>query len=100
MWRALWVFALGVAWATRCLLQDRTTHLDPAFLATKGLPAVAPGHVGALASHAQNQSPGDAPCLKVCDDASPTIVKWQTGTELPDMAMLPSFAMEWSVPKA
>jgi len=92
-----WVFAVGAAWANACLLQDRTTHLDPLFVATKELPAVSPGHAGALASHAQNQSPGEAPCLKVCDDTSQIIVKWQSGMELPDMAMLPSFAMDWSV---
>ena len=93
----LWVLVLGVAWSNACLLRDRTTHLDPAFLAIEGLPAVTPGHIGVSASDAQNQSPGSAPCLKVCDDASQTIVKWQWGTELPGMALLPSFAMEWSV---
>ena len=91
-----WVFALGVAFANACLLQDQTTHLDPLFVATAALPAVSPGHIGVLASHAPNQSPGEAPCLKVCDDASQSLVKWQPGMELPDMAMLPSFAMAWS----
>lgn len=91
-----WVFALSAAWANACLLQDRTTHLDPSIVATEGRTGVSPAHMGALPSHAQNQSPGDAPCLKVCDDASQTIVKWQSGMELPDMAMPPLFAMAWS----
>lgn len=90
-----WVFALSASWANACLLQDRTTHLDSSLVATAGLPAVSPGHAGVLASHAQGQSPGEASCLKVCDDASQSLVKWQPGMELPDMAMLPSFAMAW-----
>ncbi|MEO7940630.1 MAG: hypothetical protein ABIR55_18560 [Burkholderiaceae bacterium] len=90
-----WVFALGTAWANACLLQERSTHLDPSIVATAGLPAVSPGHIGVLASHAQVQSPGEAPCLKVCDDASHSLVKWQPGMELPDMAALPPFAMAW-----
>jgi len=91
-----WVFAMGAAWANACLLQNRTTHLDPSFVATAAVSAVSSGHIGVLASHAQNQSPGEAPCLKVCDDASQSPVKWQSGVELPDMAMLPPFAMAWS----
>ena len=91
-----WVFAMGAAWANACLLQNRTTRLDPSFVATAAVSAVSSGHIGVLASHAQNQSPGEAPCLKVCDDASQSPVKWQSGVELPDMAMLPPFAMAWS----
>jgi len=88
-----WVFALGAAWANACLLQDRTTHLDPSLVATAGPPAVSPGHAGMQPDHAQGQSPGETPCLKVCDDASQSLIKWQPGIELPDMAMLPPFAM-------
>ena len=92
----LWVFALGTAWANACLLQDRTTHLDPSTVAIAGPPVVSPGHVGVLASHAQGQSSGEAPCLTLCDDGSQSLVKWQPGMELPDMAMPPPFAMAWS----
>jgi hypothetical protein len=92
-----WVFALGTAWANACLLQDRTTHRDPSTVASGKSPVVSPGHVGVLASHAQIPSPGQAPCLKACDDASQSLVKWQSGMELPDMIMLPPFAMPRSV---
>lgn len=92
----LWLFALGAAWANACLLQDRTTHLDPSLVATAESPVVSPGHIGVLASHAQNLPPGEAPCLKLCDDASQSLVKWPTGMELPDVAMPPPFAMAWS----
>lgn len=91
-----WVFALGVGLANACLLQDRTTHLDPSTVASAGQPSVSPGHVGALTGHSQDQSSGEASCLKVCDDASQSLVKWQSGMELPDMVMLPPFAMAWS----
>lgn len=91
-----WVFALGVGWANACLLQDRTTHLEASTVATVEAPAVSSGHVGGLTSHAQDPTPGQSPCLKVCDDGSQSPVKWQSGIELPDMAMLPPFAMPWS----
>ena len=89
----LWVLALGASWANACLLQDRTTHFDPSTVAIAGSSIVSPGHVGVLASHAQDPSPGEAPCLKVCDDGSQSLVKWQAGMELPNAAMLPSFTM-------
>ena len=92
----VWVFALGAAWANACVLQDRATHLDPSFGGTAAFLAVSPGHVGVLASHVQNPSPSEAPCLKVCDDTSQSLVKWQSGVDLPGMAMLPSFTMAWS----
>jgi hypothetical protein len=92
----IWVFALGAAWANACLLQDRTTHLDLSLVGTAASPAVSPGHVGVLVSHVQNPSPSEAPCLKVCDDTSQSLIKWQPDTELPDMALLPSLTMAWS----
>ena len=92
----VWLFALGAAWANACVLQDRTTHLDPSFVGTAAFLAVSPGHFGVLASHVQNPSPNEAPCLKVCDDTSQSLVKWQFGVDLPGMAMLPSFTMAWS----
>jgi len=92
----LWVFVLGAAWANACLLQDRTTHLDAANVATTTTPAVSPWHVDTHSSHAQGQSPCETPRLQVCDDASQSIVKWRPNTELPDMATLPPFAMAWS----
>lgn len=92
----VWLFALGAAWANACVLQDRTTHLDPSFVGTAAFLAVSPGHFGVLASHVQNPSPNEAPCLKVCDDTSQSLVKWQSGVDLPGMAMLPSFTMAWS----
>jgi len=92
----LWVFVLGAAWANACLLQDRATHSDSSLVATAGPPAVSSGHVGIEPGHAQGQSPGEAACLKVCDDASQGIVQWQPNTGLPDTPMLPPFAVRWS----
>lgn len=90
-----WVLALGAAWANACLLQDRTKHIDPSFVATDALPAVSPDHADVMDIHAQGQSPAEAPCLKICDDVSQSLVKWQPGMELPATAMFPSSAMAW-----
>jgi hypothetical protein len=91
-----WVFALGAAWANVCQLENRTTHLDRSFVATQRPAAVWSGHANVLASHAQGQSPSETHCLKVFDDVSLNIDKWQSGMELPDMAVLPPFTMAWS----
>ena len=94
---AFWVFALGAAWANACLLQARTTYLDPSFFATAGERAVLPGNVGVLAGQAQNQSPGEAPCLKLCDEGSQVIVKWQSSNDLTKLSMLPPATMQASM---
>lgn len=86
-----WLFALGAAWANACLLQDRTTHLDPSFAGDAGLSAVSPGPIGSQASHVPVQSAGEGSCLKACDEASQCLVKWQEGLELSDMATLAPF---------
>ena len=90
-----WVFALGAAWANACILQDRSTHIDVSLVATDALPAMSPGHAGVLDIHAQGHSPGEAPCLKVCDGVSQSLVKWQPGMELPVMGMLPFLTIAW-----
>jgi len=90
---AIWLFVLGAAGANACLLQNRTTHLEPSTVATAGPAKVSAGHVGIEPGHAQDQSPGEPTCLKWCDDASQSIFKWQLNTELPDIFLLPSFTI-------
>ena len=89
------LFALGAGWANACVLQERGTHLHPAAAAHAGTPTVSAGRVGVPADHAADTSPGKATCLKVCDDGSQGMVKWQANFDLLDVAMVPPTAMPW-----
>ena len=91
-----WLFALGAGWANACVLQERGTHLHSAAEVAAGALAVSAGHVGVVDDHTADSSPGQAPCLKVCDDSSRSLVQWKSGNELPELAMLPLVAMPWS----
>jgi hypothetical protein len=91
-----WLFALGAGWANACVLQERETHGHTATAVEAGAPAVSAGHVGVVDDHSADSSPGKAPCLKACDDSSQGLVKWPSGMDLPDLAMLPLPAMAWS----
>lgn len=90
-----WLFALGAGWANACVLQARGTHGHSADAVAAGAPMVSPGHVGVVDDHSADSSPGKAPCLKVCDDSTESLVKWQSGIDLPDLAMLPPVALPW-----
>ncbi len=91
-----WLFALGAGWANACALQDRGTHVHSDAQVAAGAPTVSPGHVGVVDDHTVDSSPGKAPCLKMCDDSSQSLVKWQSGIDLLGLAMLPPTAMQWS----
>ena len=93
-----WLFALGSAWANACVLQERGTHSHPDATAHAGTHSVSAGHVGVLDDHGASSSPGKAPCLKVCDDSSQSLVKWQSGIDLLNLAIAPPAAMTWSAP--
>ncbi|MEO7850806.1 MAG: hypothetical protein ABIR94_00955 [Rubrivivax sp.] len=91
-----WLFALGAGWANACVLQERGTHAHSAEVVATGAPEVSAGHVGVVDDHIAGSSPGKASCLKVCDDSSRSLVKWQSGVDLPDLAVLPPAVMRWS----
>jgi hypothetical protein len=86
-----WLFALSAGWANACILQDRGTHLHTSGASTN----VSPGHVGAVSDLDENHAPGNAPCLKVCDDSSQGLVKWKSDVDLSDLTMLQPAAMRW-----
>lgn len=92
---AFWLFALGAGWANACVLQERGTHGHTADAIAAGAPTVSPGHVGVVDDHTADSPLGKAPCLKVCDDSTKSFVKWHSGIDLPDLALLPPVAMPW-----
>ena len=91
-----WLFALGAGWANACVLQERGTHAHSAEVVAAGAPALSAGHVGVVDNHIADSSTGNAPCLKVCDESSRSLVKWQSSIDLPDLATLPLAAVPWS----
>lgn len=91
-----WLFSLGAAWANACSLQERGTHLHQDAAAHAGTPTVSVGHVEILDDHRPNSSPGEAACLKACDDGSQSIVKWQASFDRLDLAMVPPTWMAWT----
>ncbi|MEO5732409.1 MAG: hypothetical protein ABIQ87_01810 [Rubrivivax sp.] len=90
-----WLFALGAGWANACLLQERNAHQHADVESHVGTPIVSAGHVGALGDHEADPAPGKAPCLKVCDESSQSLVKWPSALELPNLA--PPTVVAWSV---
>ncbi len=96
MMLVFWLGALGAAWANACVLQARGTHGHTAAELAAGAPSVSAGHVGIVDDHTANASPGQAPCFKVCDDLSRSLVKWPSALEVPDLAKLASTALPWS----
>ena len=91
-----WLFALGAGWANACMLQERGTHVHPDAAVHAGTPTVSAGHVGVVDDHSADPSPGQASCLKVCDGSSQSLVKWSSGIDLPDLAMLLPAWLPWS----
>jgi len=91
-----WLFALGAGWANACILQERGTHVHSATAVAAGAPAVSAGHAGVVGDHSTDSSPGQAPCLKVCDDTSQSVVKWPSGLDLPALAMQVPISLTWS----
>jgi hypothetical protein len=88
-----WLFSLGAGWANACVLQERGTHAHSAAAVAAGVPAVSPGHVGVADDHSASDPHGKTPCLKVCDDASQSLVKGLSGLEMPTM---PLTVVAWS----
>jgi hypothetical protein len=96
---AVWLFALSSGWANACLLQDRSTHIhrqsDSTSVAAR-TPVVSAGHVGAVSEHDGASDAAKGACLKVCDDGTQTLVKWQANFDLPDAGMTPPVAFIWT----
>jgi hypothetical protein len=83
----VWLFALASGVANACLLEARGTHGHGATVSTFAAAlatAISAGHVGAVADHNDDSDASKAPCLKVCDDGSQSLVKQQTTFDLTD----------------
>ena len=94
-----WLFASGAGWANACLLEARGTHADTGVaLDAEGtqLSVISAGHAGAIATHDEAWDSTKAPCLKVCDNGSQTMVKLTSAGNLPDPGIAPVLAVDWN----
>jgi hypothetical protein len=99
----VWLFALASGVANACLLEARATHGHGAAAGTSETAmsnAISAGHVGAVADHDAGAGSSKAPCLKVCDDGSQSLVKQQSTFDLshPGPALLVAIVWAAAVP--
>lgn len=66
---AMWLFALFAGVANACLLSEASAGSHPPFTARSHEVPVSQNH------HGEQADPGDAGCLKFCDEASLAITK-------------------------
>ena len=104
----LWLFAIATGWANACVLEARGTHVHAAAAdASEGDSAdaaadapqavtVSAGHVSVLADHDEHPDVSKAPCLKVCDDGSTSVVQLHPGLDLTDPGTAPLAIVLWT----
>lgn len=78
----VWLFAVASGFANACVLEARTTHSHDSAaahaIAVKEAPEISAIHAGIIASHGASSQASEAPCLKVCDDGSQSLLKHQS----------------------
>ena len=88
----VWLFALASGAANACLLETWETH-------SHGAPVdgheVSAGHTEVGGGHDADSDVSKAPCLKVCDDESHSLVKQQSGLDLSAPSMAPFVSAAW-----
>ncbi|MEO8123170.1 MAG: hypothetical protein ABI633_03905 [Burkholderiales bacterium] len=101
----VWLFATSVGWANACVLQPQGTHghaatSEPA--ASGAPPVVSAGHLGVVPDHDEDGhgNPGKAPCLKVCDDGTKSLVTWTSSIDLTDAGIVPPTYLAWHAVEA
>ena len=103
----LWLFAVATGWANACVLEARGTHVHAAAIDASEAGAgaadsgrevtISAGHVSAVADHDEDPDVFKAPCLKLCDDGSTSVVQVQPGLDLTDPGTAPLAVVVWMV---
>ncbi len=94
----VWLFALASGIANACLLE---THESNGYIASAGFsakadaPAIVAYHASAFAGHDHDSDTSKAPCLKVCDDESRSLLKQESGAAQTDPGPAPLVAVLW-----
>lgn len=96
----VWLFALTSGVANACLLQAPEVHAH--IIATAGYSALSdatailPVQAGDLADHHDDSPSSKAPCLKVCDDGSRSVPKYDVTLAQPDPGPAPLVVILWT----
>lgn len=99
---AMWLFALGAGWANACMLQERGTHghreaRGATLPDDAAIIVVSAGHIGVDSAHGDDaKGAGGKACLKVCDDATQSVVATPSVFDLTDVALAPPAATLWT----
>ena len=93
----LWLFAASSGIVNACVLAPHGTDaplagVQPSAHAT----ATMPGHAETLPDHEGHQDSSKAPCTKVCDDGSQTLIKQQPPFDLTDRGAAPTDSIHWT----
>ena len=99
----VWLFALASGVANACLLEAHGTHTRGSPLAHSRQAGTVHGvisaaHAVAIETHHTGSGASNAPCLKVCDESSTSLVKQQPGFEQADAAQAPFTVVAWAGP--
>ena len=95
----VWLFALASGVANACMLEAREPHSHIAtaeYSEAAHVPAILPGHAGAVFDHDDGSHTAKAPCLKVCDDGSHSMPKPDLKVAQPDPGPAPLVAVLWT----
>jgi len=98
---AAWLFALTSGVVNACLLQERATHQHGDEGPTPGAHAalsVSAGHAGAVMDHSGTGKPGNAPCLKTCDQVSYSPVSQPPTPDAGDAGPASVHPLAWTLP--
>ncbi len=93
----LWLFAVSSGIVNACVLDPHGTdaHLagvQPSDHATTAMP----GHAETGADHEGHQDSSKAPCTKVCDDGSQTLIKQQPSFDVTDRGPALTDSIHWT----
>ena len=96
----VWLFAMGSGMVNACLLEARgsQSHVATASSSeTAHAPVAFTDHEEAVVGHGHDSEPAKAPCLKVCDDESRSLLKQQSGVGPTELGPAPLVAILWTV---
>lgn len=94
----VWLFALASGIANACLLEVHGSNgyiPSAGFSATAEAPTVVADQASAVVGHGHNSDTLKAPCLKVCDDESRSLLKQESGAAQTDPGPAHLLAVLW-----
>ena len=95
----MWLFALASGVANACLLEARETHTPESsvthLLKAGEVHGMSAAHAVAAETDHGGSGVSKAPCLKVCDDSSKSLVNQQSGFDQAGAAHAPLVAAAW-----